>query len=96
MKYLISEIDDDACCEIPQCICNTRTDAEELILALTEEDVYNQAMYEGVDDFFCLSLWLMRMAKCYDLSFAVIPTQDFIPPMDIHVVIRLAFFGFGW
>ena len=52
MKYLISEIDDDACCEIPQCICNTRTDAEELILALTEEDVYNQAMYEGVDDFF--------------------------------------------
>lgn len=52
MKYLISEIDDDACCEIPQCICNTQADAEEAILALTEEDVYNQAMYEGVDDFF--------------------------------------------
>ena len=52
MKYLISKIDDDACCEIPQCICNTRADAEEAILALTEEDVYNQAMYEGVDDFF--------------------------------------------
>lgn len=52
MKYLVSEIDDDACCEIPQYICDTRADAEELILALTEEDVYNQAMYEGVDDFF--------------------------------------------
>lgn len=52
MKYLISEIDDDACCEIPRYICNTRADAEELILALTEEDVYYQAMYEGVDNFF--------------------------------------------
>lgn len=52
MKYLISEIDDDACCEIPRYICNTRADAEELILALTEEDVYYQAMYEGVNNFF--------------------------------------------
>lgn len=52
MKYLISEIDDDACCEIPRYICNTRAEAEELILALTEEDVYYQAMYEGVDNFF--------------------------------------------
>ena len=52
MKYLISEIDDDACCEIPRYICNTRADAEEAILALTEEDVYYQAMYEGADDFF--------------------------------------------
>lgn len=55
MKYLISEIDDDACCEIPRYICNTCADAEELILALTEEDVYNQAIYEGVDDFFNFS-----------------------------------------
>ena len=52
MKYLISEIDDDACCEIPRYICNTRADAEELILALAEEDVYYQAMYEGIDNFF--------------------------------------------
>ena len=52
MKYLISEIDDDACCEIPRYICNTRADAEELILALAEEDVYYQAMYEGIDKFF--------------------------------------------
>lgn len=52
MKYLISEIDDDACCEIPRYICNTRTDAEELILAITEEEVYHQAMYEGVEEFF--------------------------------------------
>ena len=41
MKYLISEIDDDACCEIPRYICNTRADAEELILALAEEDALN-------------------------------------------------------
>ena len=52
MKYLISEIDDDACCEIPRYICNTRADAEELILALAEENVYYQAMYEGIDNFF--------------------------------------------
>lgn len=52
MKYLISEIDDDACCEIPRYICNTRADAEELILALTEEAVYHQAMYDGIDNFF--------------------------------------------
>lgn len=52
MKYLISEIDDDACCEIPRYVCNTSADAEEAILALTEEDVYYQAMYEGVDNFF--------------------------------------------
>ena len=43
MKYLISEIDDDACCEIPRYICNTRADAEELILALAEENIYYQA-----------------------------------------------------
>lgn len=52
MKYLISEIDDDACCEIPRYICNTRADAEEFILALAEEAVYHQAMYKGVDNFF--------------------------------------------
>ena len=52
MKYLISEIDDDACCEVPRYICDTRADAEELILALTEEDVYYQAMYEGIEEFF--------------------------------------------
>lgn len=52
MKYLVSEIDDDACCEIPRYICNTRADAEELILALTEEDVYYQAMYSNIDKFF--------------------------------------------
>ena len=51
MKYLISEID-DAYYEIPRYICNTRADAEELILALTEEAVYYQAMYEGIDNFF--------------------------------------------
>lgn len=55
MKYLISEIDDDACCEIPRYICNTQADAEELILALTEEDVYCQAMHEGIDNFFTYS-----------------------------------------
>lgn len=52
MKYLISEIDDDACCEVPRYICDTRADAEELILTLTEEDVYYQAMYEGIEAFF--------------------------------------------
>lgn len=55
MKYLISEIDDDACCEIPRYICNTRADAEEAILALSEEDVYYlyyQTTYENIDDFF--------------------------------------------
>lgn len=52
MKYLISEIDDDACCEIPRYICNTRADAEEFILALTEEAVYHQALYDGIDNFF--------------------------------------------
>lgn len=55
MKYLVSEIDDDACCEIPRYICNTRADAEELILALTEEDVYYQAIHEGIDNFFTYS-----------------------------------------
>lgn len=56
MKYLISEIDDDACCEIPRYICNTHADAEELILALAEEDVYYKAMYEGIDNFFTCNL----------------------------------------
>ena len=41
MKYLISEIDDDACCEIPRYICNTRGDAEEFILSCAEEDALN-------------------------------------------------------
>lgn len=63
MKYLVSEIDDDACCEIPRYICNTRADAEELILALTEEDVYYQAMHEGVDNFFTYS-FDFRKSRC--------------------------------
>ena len=60
MKYLISEIDDDSCCEIPRYICNTRADAEELILALAEEDVYYQSMYEGIANFFTRNFGLRR------------------------------------
>ena len=50
-RYVVyhQEWQDDA--EI-ETVCNTRADAEEAILALTEEDVYYQAMYEGVDNFF--------------------------------------------
>ena len=50
---------------------------------------------KGIDDFFCFALWLMGMAVRYGLPFAVVPMQDFIPPMDIHIVIELALFGFG-
>lgn len=63
MKYLISEIDDDACCEIPRYICNTRADAEELILALTEEAVYYQAMYDGIDNFFTYTYTFRRSRR---------------------------------
>lgn len=45
MKYLISEIDDDACCEIPRYICNTRADAEELILSIAEEEAFTECNY---------------------------------------------------
>lgn len=45
MKYLISEIDDDACCEIPRYICNTRGDAEELILSIAEEEAFSECNY---------------------------------------------------
>lgn len=50
-RYVVyhQEWQDDA--EI-ETVCDTRADAEELILALTEEDVYYQAMYEGVNNFF--------------------------------------------
>ena len=48
MKYLISEIDDDACCVIPRYICNTRADAEELILALAAANVSSQALSVGL------------------------------------------------
>lgn len=50
-RYVVyhQEWQDDA--EI-ETVCDTKADAEELILALTEEDVYYQAIYEGVDNFF--------------------------------------------
>ena len=51
---------------------------------------------EGINDFCILTLWLMRMTVCYGLSLTVVPMQDFVPPMDIHAVIELTLFGFGW
>mgnify|MGYP004557927015 CR=1 FL=1 len=50
MKYLISEIDDNACCEIPRYICNTRADAEEAILSLAQADLYETFVYMNFND----------------------------------------------
>ena len=47
MKYVVwNSCNSDLIC------CDSQASAEELILALAEEDVYYQAMYEGIDNFF--------------------------------------------
>lgn len=61
-RYVVyhQEWQDDA--EI-ETVCDTKADAEEFLLALTEEAVYYQAMYDGIDNFFTYTYTFRRSRR---------------------------------
>lgn len=57
------------------CICSSESDAQEMILALTEEELY-EAWYQYDQDCADFFLWRRFLEECYQLSRALCPCWD--------------------